>query len=437
VEVQPGPTVTQFGLEPGYIERHGRRQKVKVSRIVGLSNDLALALAASPIRIQAPVPGRPLVGIEVPNTAISVVSLRSVMESEEFKRIASDGLLPIALGQDVSGQPVVADLAAMPHLLIAGATGSGKSVCLNNVLACLLCTHTPARLRLILVDPKRVELAMFRGVPHLAAPLVVELERVVGVLQWALREMDRRYKELARFGARNVVAYNRLQAAKGGEELPLLVLVIDELADLMMVAPDETERLVTRLAQLARATGIHLVIATQRPSVDVVTGLIKANLPSRIAFAVSSQVDSRVILDAPGAEKLLGRGDMLYMASDSSKLVRLQGCFVSDRELDRLVSFWRTQGLPDESADTSLQLGIPEPMIQAELWESMVEKRRPADDLYAQAVELVSQHRTASTSFLQRKLRIGYTRAARLLDQLEEDGYVGPGQSTPSGTELR
>ncbi|MFQ5460799.1 MAG: DNA translocase FtsK 4TM domain-containing protein, partial [Anaerolineae bacterium] len=273
VEINRGPTITQFGIEPGYVERAGRRSRVKVSRIVGLQNDLALALAASPIRIQAPVPGRPFVGIEVPNASSAVVSLRGVLESDAFRKVAARGMLPVALGRDTTGTAVAADLAAMPHLLIAGATGSGKSVALNAIVATLLVTHTPDTLKLLLVDPKRVEMAPFRGLPHLAAPVIVEVERVVGVLQWAVREMDRRYRKFASRGARHVAAFNRQAVALGEKPMPYLVLIVDELADLMMVAPEEVERLVTRLAQLARATGIHLIIATQRPSVDVVTGL--------------------------------------------------------------------------------------------------------------------------------------------------------------------
>ncbi len=431
VEINRGPTVTQFGLEPGYVERNDRRSRVKVSRIVALQNDLALALAASPLRILAPVPGRPYVGVEVPNSASSMVTLRGVLESESFRRLAAKGGLPIALGRDTSGHAVAADLTTMPHLLIAGATGSGKSVAINTLICSLLMTHTPDSLRLLLVDPKRVELVQFQGLPQLAASVVVEVERVVGLLQWAVREMDRRYKAFAEVGARNLAAFNAHMAGRDEAPLPFLVLVIDELADLMMVAPEEAERLITRLAQLARATGIHLVLATQRPSVDVVTGLIKANFPSRIAFAVSSSVDSRVILDSVGADKLLGRGDMLYMASDASKLRRLQGCFVSDIEIERLTHYWRRfQRQAAQAADTSLQLGLPPAAAnQVALWPDLdlaAEAEESRDALFDDAVTLVQAHHTASTSFLQRKLRVGYSRAARLLDELEEAGYVGP-----------
>ncbi|NTU75809.1 MAG: DNA translocase FtsK, partial [Anaerolineaceae bacterium] len=304
VEVHRGPTVTQYGVEPDFIETRNGRTRVRVSKIVSLADDLALALAAQRIRIQAPVPGRNYVGIEVPNSEISRVALREVMESDPFRKMGSS--LKLALGKDVAGKSVVADLASMPHLLIAGTTGSGKSVCVNSVLSCLLLDNSPADLRLVLVDPKRVELTGYNGIPHLLAPVVVDAERVIGALQWMLREMDNRYKKFAKVGARNIKDYN----GRNEEHLPYLVVVIDELADLMMLAPDETERSITRLAQLSRATGIHLILATQRPSVDVVTGLIKANFPARIAFAVASGVDSRVILDQPGAERLLGRGDM-------------------------------------------------------------------------------------------------------------------------------
>jgi len=423
VEVNQGPTVTQFGVEPGYIEKRGPngrviRMKVKVSKIKALANDLALALAASPIRIEAPVPGRHVVGIEVPNTELSLVSLRGVMESEAFQEM--DSKLKIALGRDVAGQPVVADLATMPHLLIAGATGSGKSVCINSMVTCLLCINTPETLRLLLVDPKRVELVHFNGVPHLISPVVVELERVIGALQWVIREMERRYRLFSQTGARHIDHYNQIVAPKGGEILPYLLVVIDELADVMMIAPDEVERMITRLAQMSRATGIHLIIATQRPSVDVITGLIKANFPARISFAVTSQVDSRVVLDTSGAERLLGRGDMLFMPPDSTKLIRIQGCFVSDREVRRLVRYWRGQGIAEKPAAQP---------VQEPLWPEFKPLKKGApeeDDLLEEAIRVIKEHRRASISLLQRKLRIGYGRAARLMDLLEERGIVGP-----------
>lgn len=435
VEVNPGPVVTQFGLEPGYVEqkdRQGRvkKVKVKVSRIAALANDLALALAAAPIRIEAPVPGKGIVGIEVPNLHSSLVSLRGVMESEQFQALG-DAPLAMALGRDVSGTPVVDDLSTLPHLLIAGATGTGKSVCINAIIACFLCRNTPDDLRLLMIDPKRVELSGYNGIPHLLAPVVVDAERVVGVLGWLTREMERRYKVFARVGTRNLEAYNRLAASRGEAKLPYIVVFIDELADLMMVSADEVERQICRIAQLARATGIHLVIATQRPSVDVVTGLIKANFPARLSFLVSSQVDSRVVLDSPGAEKLLGRGDALYMAPDSPKLLRIQGCFVSDEEINRIVSFWKAQAatIPPEGAPTG-ERNVP--LQQQALWpESKPEaKEEEEDPLLQEAIAIVQQEGKASVSLLQRRLRIGYTRAARLVDILEARGIIG----APTGT---
>ncbi|MCJ7667103.1 MAG: DNA translocase FtsK [Anaerolineae bacterium] len=424
VSIRQGPTVTQFGVEPGYIDgrREGERQrKVRVSKITSLDKDLALALAGAPIRVEAPVPGRSVVGIEVPNSEVSLVALRGVMESEAFQRAKESFPLTIALGRDVSGQPVIADLALMPHLLIAGATGSGKSVCLSSILTSLLFQNSPARLRFLLVDPKMVELVHFNGLPHLAKPVVREVQKASFALRGVMKEMDRRYQEFAKAGIRNIEHYNSLCEKRGEEPLPYIVVAIDELADLMMVDPDEIERLICRLAQLSRATGIHLIIATQRPSVDVVTGLIKANFPARICFAVSSQVDSRVVLDTAGAETLLGRGDRLYMAPDSSSMVRLQGCFVSDEEIAKVVAFWQREvGISAE------QEVIP--------WEGEVEgeaevegKRR--DELFEEAKALVMQHERASTSFLQRRLRIGYPRAGRLIDRLEEEGIVGPEES--------
>jgi S-DNA-T family DNA segregation ATPase FtsK/SpoIIIE len=433
VEVSQGPTVTQFGVEPGYIERrnsNGRvtRSKIKVSKISNLSNDLALALAASPIRIEAPVPGRSVVGIEVPNSEIALVALRTVLESESFRRLK--GPLPIALGQDVAGNPVATDLGTMPHLLIAGATGSGKSVCVNSIIASLLTTRTPDEVQFIMIDPKMVELTAYNGIPHLRAPVVIELERVVGVLNWATREMDDRYKQFNQARARNIEVFNQQLVAKGQRPLPYIVVVIDELADLMMVAPDEVERAICRIAQMARATGIHLVIATQRPSVDVVTGLIKANFPARISFAVTSQVDSRVIIDTAGADKLLGRGDMLFMAPDSSKLVRLQGCFVSDRELAALVRYWKGVRLAQGPVP-------PEAVIQQKMWEEIEREEAQAaqeDDLLPKAIAIVQEQKRASISMLQRQLRIGYSRAARLIETMEDQGIIGP---DPGGSRSR
>ena len=426
VEVNQGPTVTQFGVAPGYVERKGKdgkrvREKVKVSHISSLAKDLSLVLAAAPIRIEAPVPGRAIVGIEVPNDEVSLVSLRGVMESEEFRQSTSK--LNLALGQNVAGRPVVADLATMPHLLIAGATGSGKSVCINSIVTCLLFNNTPNELRLLMIDPKMVELVSFNGIPHLLAPVVVEIDHVVGTLKWLLREMDRRYTLFSRAQARNIDYYNQKLTE---EEIPLpsIVLVVDELADLMMVAPDEVERSLCRLAQMSRATGIHLVVATQRPSVDVITGLIKANFPARISFATTSQMDSRVVLDMGGAEKLLGKGDMLYMSADSSSPVRVQGSFVSDREVEKLVLFWKGVEVRRDAGK--------EELIQQPLWselEPVDEAEDEEDELLEQAIEVVRREKRASISLLQRRLRIGYVRAARLIDSLEERGVVGPAES--------
>ncbi len=437
-EVNQGPTVTQFGVEPGYIERSSRngevrQAKVKVSKIMALSNDLALALSAPSIRIEAPIPGRPLVGIEVPNEQNSLVSLRGVLESEEFQIL--EGKLKLALGRDVSGQPVVADLGVMPHLLIAGATGSGKSVCVNSIITTLLMNHTPHDLQMIMLDPKRVELVAYDGIPHLKEPVVVEIEKMVPALKSATREMDRRYQTFSQAKVRNIDSYNRLMTKRGEKTMPFVIIVIDELADLMMVSPEEVEKTICRIAQMARATGIHLVIATQRPSVDVVTGLIKANFPARISFAVTSQVDSRVIVDTVGADKLLGRGDMLFMAPDKSSLLRLQGCYVSDHEIEKLTRFWK-------GARTPRGYPTPEPIdphraSQRPLWGEMRERERAAqeakqapsttsagDDLYDRAVALVRKEGKASITLLQRRLRISLTRAARLIDELEDNGII-------------
>ncbi|MGQ9681747.1 MAG: DNA translocase FtsK [Anaerolineae bacterium] len=437
VEVNQGPTVTQFGVEPGFVERRDaegkmRRFKVKVNKIQSLANDLALALAATSLRIEAPVPGRPMLGIEIPNSQMTTVTLRAVMDSDAFQRLRSR--LRIALGIDVQGQAIAADLATMPHLLIAGATGSGKSVCINAIIACLLCNNTPDTLRLIMVDPKRVELTGYNGIPHLLTPVVVDIDRVVGTLKWVTREMDRRYDVFARVGVRNIEGYNASAPGRGELPFPYLVVFIDELADLMMVAPDEVERSVCRIAQMARATGIHLVIATQRPSVDVVTGLIKANFPARISFAVSTQIDSRVILDAPGAEQLLGRGDMLFMPPDASKLARLQGCWVSDPEIERLVSYWKAQALQHAAALPPASAG---PLVQQPLWQEVEDDERDQGDaLLGEAIELVRAQNRASVSLLQRKLRVGYARAARLMDLLEERGVVGPAEGPTHSREV-
>lgn len=468
IEVNQGPTITQFGVEPGFSQQKSadgtmRPVKVKVNRISALQHDLELALAAAPIRVEAPVPGKPIVGIEVPNSQISRVSLRGVMEAEEFQRVRAKSALAFALGQDVSGQPIVADLGKMPHLLVAGATGSGKSVAVNAMITCMIMTNTPDDLKFVMVDPKRVELSTFAGIPHLLAPVVVEMDMAVAALNRTVQEMDDRYRKFSAAGARNIEGYNALPPEKRrGEKLPYLILVVDELADLMMTSPDEVEHTITRLAQMARATGIHLVLATQRPSVDVVTGLIKANFPSRISFAVTSQVDSRVVLDTPGAEKLLGRGDMLYMASDSSKLQRLQGCFVSDRELEKLVAYWKgfvesygsadltsgvtTNRIVDDSHERRTTNAPPmrvspsainnpsAGLTQGALWSLNAEpKKSEEDELLDQAIQIVQDNDRASVSLLQRKLRIGYSRAARLMELLEQKGYVGEDEGPTKG----
>lgn len=434
-EINQGPVVTQFGTEPLFITaRTGRTTKVKVSKITSLADDLALALSARSIRIQAPIPGKGLVGIEVPNEEPAVVSLRDIMESEAFGKLK--GRLRLGLGQDVSGQAVAADLRAMPHMLIAGATGAGKSVCVNSIIAALLLQNTPDTLRLMMVDPKRVELTQYNGIPHLLSPVIVDVDRVVSALKWVMREMDSRYRRFAQVGARNIEDFNqRVSKTLDEAPIPYITVLVDELADLMLQSPEETERVLCRLAQMARATGIHLIIATQRPSVDVVTGLIKANFPSRVAFAVASSVDSRVILDTPGAERLLGRGDMLFMPPDASQPLRLQGAFVSDHELDRLINFWRTAVEPGQKPQ---QVDFPKPMATAHtdeiaaaqpaLFPDFEDETRLAgqfeDQLLPTAVEIFLAENRASVSLLQRRLRIGYTRSARLVDQLTDMGIV-------------
>ena len=420
-EVRVGPTVTQFGVKPGFVERPGgggrrRRHKVRVSQISALANDLALALAASRLRVEAPVPGRAIVGIEVPNSEVQLVGVREVMEAREFHKL--DSPLAFALGHDVAGEPVVADLATMPHLLIAGTTGSGKSVCIKAITTCLVYNNKPDELRLVMIDPKMVELVRFNGLPHLYGRVEVDLERVVKVLRWVAWEMDDRYKRFAAATARNLDDYNRMMERQGEPLLPRIVVLVDELADLMMLAPDEVERTICRIAQMARATGIHLVMATQRPSVDVVTGLIKANFPARISFATVSQTDSRVILDMPGAETLLGRGDMLYLAADAGYPARVQGCFVSEEELEHVVGFWREQVGPVEEEAPWERMMRPGERSQI---ETDVD-----DELLQKAIALVQRTGSASASLLQRRLSVGHPRAARLMQTMEEMGIIGP-----------
>ncbi|MFN8591303.1 MAG: DNA translocase FtsK 4TM domain-containing protein [Thermomicrobiales bacterium] len=409
-EINPGPAVTQFALEPG--------SGVKVRRITELQSDLALALAAPSIRMEAPIPGYARVGLEIPNPQIATVGLRETLESSTFAK--GKQKLPIPLGRDVNGRYVVGDLTRMPHLLIAGATGAGKSVCLNAIISTFLMTRSAEDVKLLMIDPKMVELTGYNGVPHLQAPVVTEMDKVVGALRLTLREMERRYAIFSKLGVRNLDSYRMSIADEpNAEQLPYLVVIIDELADLMMTAPDEVETLLVRLAQMARATGIHLIIATQRPSVDVLTGLIKANVPSRIAFAVSSLTDSRVILDMPGAERLLGRGDMLFLPPDAAKPQRIQGAFIEDGDVQYVVQHWHKHAPVPRYAAEWLDLpaagGNSEDDLDGE-----------EDPLFEQALDIVRQQGTASASMLQRRLRVGYNRAARLIEQMEDDGIIGP-----------
>lgn len=405
-EIFPGPAVTLFALEPG--------PGTKVRRITELQNDLALALAARSIRIEAPVPGMARVGIELPNVSVHTVGLRETIESIEFQ--SSKARLPLALGRDVNGSYIVADLARMPHLLIAGSTGSGKSVCINGIISTFLLNRRPEELKMVLIDPKMVELTGFNGVPHLKCPVVTEMGKVVGTLRLVLKEMEDRYQRFSMLGVRNIDGYNlRREEDTSLEMLPYIVVIIDELADLMLTTPEEVETLLVRLAQMARATGIHLLIATQRPSVDVLTGLIKANVPARIAFAVTSHTDSRVILDLPGAERLLGRGDMLFLPPDEAKPLRVQGSFIDDKDIQYLVRHWR-RAAPNHAFDTEW----------AEVPSSEDEEEDTDDPLMEQALRVVRQQGSASASMLQRRLRIGYNRAARLIEQMEDEGIVGP-----------
>lgn len=408
VEVNLGPAVTQYALEVAL--------GTKLSKITALERDLALALAAptGTIRIEAPVPGRSLVGIELPNRSPEFVPLKRMIESDELT--SNSGKLVVALGLDVSGKPVIADIAKMPHVLIAGQTGSGKSVCVNTFLSTLLFRATPAEVKMILVDPKRVELTGYNDIPHLLTPVIVEPEKVISSLRWILSEMDRRYKLFAQAGVRNIDGYNEMS---GFQALPYIVLVVDELADIMLFSPVEVEDSITRIAQMSRATGIHMFLATQRPSVDVITGLIKANIPCRLAFAVSSQVDSRVILDTQGAEKLLGRGDMLYLPPEQAKPMRIQGAFVSEKEVNALAGFLKKQGVDPQY--TEEVTSMPKPGTT-----SIAGVDGDFDELFADAVRAVCQYERASASLLQRRLSVGYARAARIIDQLESAGVVGP-----------
>ncbi len=410
--IQEGPVVTQYALdvEPG----------IKLSRIEGLADNLALALAARSIRIEAPIPGEPFVGIEIPNSAFDLVTLKEVLASSNFEEASTRSKLAFALGQDVAGQPFSADLAKMPHVLIAGATGSGKSVCVNAIICSLLMRADPTDVKLILVDPKRVEMAQYKGLPHLLCEVIVDTDKAVNALKWTVGTMESRYHEFAKRGVRNIAGYN--ESLRPGEpRMPYIVLVIDELADLMMVSAYEVEATITRIAQLARATGIHLVVATQRPSVQVITGLIKANIPSRIAFAMTSGVDSRTILDTTGAEDLLGRGDMLYQPIDAPRAVRLQGVLVTDDEIETLAGHWRGQGGPRYRPEIT----APKRDGKGGGHPGDEDADDGADPLLRQAVDIVRRSDKASASLLQRRLRIGYARAARILDQMEDRGIVG------------
>ena len=404
VEVNLGPAVTQYALDSA--------EGIKITKITNLQNDLAMALASptGSVRIEAPIPGKSLIGIEVPNYSPALVTLKGILGSDLMKNARSK--LTVALGLDVAGQPVVADVARMPHILIAGATGSGKSVLLHSLISTVLFRASPHEIKLILIDPKRVELPRYNGIPHLLTRVIVDPEKALPALKWAIAEMDRRYKLFENTGARDINAYNELS---GFQALPYILIVVDELADLMVLAPAEVERTITRLAQMSRATGLHLILATQRPSVDILTGLIKANIPCRIAFNVTSQVDSRVIIDQAGAEKLLGRGDMLYLPPDVSKPIRIQGVFVSEPEISRLIGFLRESGVqPDYKEEVTEYLA-----------SKVSEDEEPEDELFADAVRTICEYDRASASLLQRRLRIGYARAARLLDELEERGIVG------------
>ncbi|MFC1627354.1 DNA translocase FtsK [Patescibacteria group bacterium] len=415
VEVNYGPAVTQYAIEIA--------KGTKLSKITSLQNDLALALAApqGQIRIEAPIPGRSLVGLEVPNRSLEIVPLKQMLNSKKMKQTESK--LAVSLGLDVSGEPIIADIDKMPHVLIAGATGSGKSVCINSFITTLLFRATPEEVKLILVDPKRVELTLYNDIPHLLTPVIVEPEKVVSALKWAISEMERRYKIFAEVGVRNIAGYNELS---GFQALPYIIIIIDELADIILFAPSEVEDAITRLAQMARATGIHLVLATQRPSVDVLTGLIKANINCRISFNVNSMVDSRVIIDSPGAEKLLGRGDMLYIPPEQAKPSRIQGTFISEKDTKKLIEFLKKAEVKVEYTEEVTQ------KYKAKAPGGAGGALDNLDELYDEAARTVVQYDRASASLLQRRLSIGYARAARILDQLERSGVVGPAEGAKS-----
>ena len=413
-EVNVGPTVTQYTLKPS--------MGIKLSRITSLHNDLALALAAHSLRIEAPIPGKSLVGIEVPNQSVAMVRMKNIVNSDEFKKRKSN--LGIILGRDVSGCPIVADLAKMPHLMIAGSTGSGKTVCINTLITGLLFQNSPETLRFIMVDPKRVELTSYNDIPHLLTPVIVDPDKAINSLKWSITEMENRYDLLSHLGCRNIESYNEAVKTKFKQRdiLPYIVIIIDELADLMATHGREMEASVVRLAQMARAVGIHLVLSTQRPSVEVITGLIKANITTRIAFQVASQIDSRTILDTSGAEKLLGSGDMLYLSGDSNKPKRIQGVFISEEEVRKVADFLKSQKRKDDGEYNQEITESKKSSLESTAEESNMDE----DLLYDDAVEVVKNAGKASASLLQRRLRIGYARAARLLDIMEDKGIVGP-----------
>lgn len=427
ISVRTGPTVTQYALQPFREvqddEGNWQMERVRVSKIESLAGDLALALEAERLRIEAPVPGTSYVGVEVPNRNPSLVALRPLLESERFYRVNRP--LAVPLGRDVSGSPIVVDLARMPHLLIAGTTGSGKSVSITSMITALLMNNTPDDLQLILLDPKMVELMRFNGVPHLVGPVETDIDRIIGVLHWSTQEMDRRYEKLEEASARNIESYNRKLGAEFAHiRMPYIVVFIDEIGDMMLSMPDETESAICRLAQMARAVGIHLVMATQRPSTDIITGLIKANFPARMSFAVASSVDSRVILDTPGAEHLLGNGDMLFLASDAATPQRVQSAFLTDDDLEAVVSYWETH------YEDAIEAGEAEPPPRLPPWERGLTRREvlaQTDELLEDAIDLVVNQGRASTSLIQRRLSVGYPRAARIMGYLEELGIVsGP-----------
>lgn len=405
IQISQGPTITRYEIQPS--------SGVKVSRIVALADDIALNLAATNIRIEAPIPGKAAVGIEIPNDNISTLSLREVLQSDQF--ISSDSKLTFVLGKDIAGNPITADLAKMPHLLIAGATGSGKSVCVNTLISSILFKASPKEVKLLLIDPKVVELSNYNGIPHLLIPVVTDPKKASSALNWAVQEMSNRYKLFASKNVRDINSYNEKIQKENLETIPKIIIIIDELADLMMVAPGQVEDAICRLAQMARAAGMHLIVATQRPSVDVITGVIKANIPSRIAFAVSSQIDSRTIIDMGGAEKLLGKGDMLFYPVGASKPKRVQGAFISDADVEKIIKY-----IKDQSSENNYENEIVE-----SLENSYKESESVVDELLEQAIDLVVQSEQASVSMLQRRFRIGYNRAARLMDEMTERGIVG------------